>query len=281
MTLPPESRILWVEWALYANVVVGSVLGGIAVLWVVGGYYHLRYYVRRRHEPETWKLQPGRMPTAKQQRRAMVLSTTNLAIGGLLTGNLIFFVMTGALKTPVYDDVSDYGWIWTLASVPVLFFLIDGIAYYVHRFLHIRPMYRRFHRVHHRWGAPTPWVVIAVHPVEFLILQAATFVPLFVLPFHFMVVIAVLVYVLAFNIVDHSGVRLTSVWPWQGPSAYHDDHHVHFHVNFGQHLTFFDRIHGTLRRHKRSYGADTFGGKGAPTSLAVDGESAPEFVEYR
>lgn len=270
------------DWALYASVVAGSMIGGIAILWILGGYYHLRYYVRRRHEPETWKLQPKRIPTAKLQRRAMVLSTTNLAIGGVITGNLVYFVMTGALTTPVYFEVSNYGWAWTLGSLPLLFFLVDGMAYYVHRFLHTRPMYKRFHKVHHRWGSPTPWVVVAVHPVEFLMLQAATFVPLFLLPFHFLVVIAVFVYILAFNIVDHSGVRLTSMLPWQGPSAYHDDHHVHFHVNFGQHLTFFDRIHGTLRRHKRTYGADTFGGKGDAESRSEGAENElPEFFEYR
>lgn len=265
------------DWGLYVSVVLGSVVGGIAILWVVGGYYHLRYYVARRNEPQTWKLQSKRMPTAKQQRRAMVLSTTNLALGGLLTGHLVYWVMTGSLTTPVYDDVSVYGWTWTLLSVPVLFFLIDGAAYYVHRLLHTRPLYRRFHKVHHRWGAPTPWVVIAVHPVEFFMLQIATFLPLLILPFHFGVVIAVFVYVFAFNIVDHSGVRLKSMWPWQGPSAYHDDHHVHFHVNFGQHLMFFDRVHGTLRRHKRSYGADTFGGKGVATG---DEKTLPDFIEY-
>ena len=40
---------------------------------------------------------------------------------------------------------------------------------------------------------------------------------------------------------------------------------------------FFDRVHGTLRRQKRSYGADTFGGKGTP---ADDEASTPDFVKY-
>lgn len=265
------------QWGLYVGVVAGSMVAGIAILWIVAGYYHVRYYVRRAHEPETWKIQPRRMPSAKQQRRAMVLSTTNLAIGGLLTGNLVYFMMTGALPIPIYYEVASYGWVWTLVGLPLLFFLVDGAAYYVHRFLHMRPMYTRFHKIHHRWGAPSPWVVIAVHPAEFLMLQLATFVPLFVVPFHYVVVIAVFVYVFVFNIVDHSGVRLTSMWPWQGPSTYHDDHHVHFHVNFGQHLMLFDRVHGTLRRHKRSYGVDTFGGKGSPDAAE---EVLPNFIEY-
>lgn len=264
------------DWGLYASVVFGSVVSGIAILWIVAGYYHVRYYVRRRHEPETWKLQPKRMPTAKQQKKAMALSTFNLAVGGLITGHLVFFIMQGG-RTPIYFEVSDYGWAWTILGLPVLFFLVDGAAYYVHRLFHTKPLYVRFHKTHHRWASPTPWVVVAVHPVEFLALQAATFIPMMVLPFHYLAVIAVFVYVLVFNIIDHSGVRLRSIWPWQGPSQYHDDHHVHFHVNFGQHLQLFDRLHGTLRREKRTYGADTFGGKGKPE----DGETAPPpFVRY-
>jgi len=260
------------EWL---TVVAGSVAGGLVVFYAVAGYYHVRYYVRRRHEPQTWKLQPERMPTAKQQRKAALASTRNLVIGGVITGTLVYGLMNG-MWSPIYFDVDDYGWTWTILGTGVLFVLVDGAAYYVHRFMHTKPMYRRFHRFHHKWGAPSPWVVVAVHPVEFLLLQAATFAPMFLLPFHYLSAIAVFLYVLIFNIVDHSGVRLVSILPWQGPSAYHDDHHVHFHVNFGQHLMIFDRVHGTLRRERRRYGAEVFGGKGEPE----DDEGSDEVVRY-
>ena len=66
--------------------------------------------------------------------------------------------------------------------------------------------------------------------------------------------------------------------PWQGPSMFHDDHHVHFHCNFGQCFVLWDRLHGTLRRAGRRYGVDVFGGKGAP---AVGGAGeGHEFVRY-
>lgn len=266
------------DWQLYATVVTGSALAGVATLWIVGGYYHLRYYRLRRNEPETWKLQPKRFPSDKMQRKAARAASFNLVLAGLITGQLVYAMMQGWRGTAIYFDVADYGWAWTIGGTAVLFFLVDGIAYYVHRLLHVRWLYRHAHYFHHKWGAPSPWVVTAVHPMEMLILQAATFVPLFLIPFHYGSVIVVLVYVLVFNIIDHSGVKLTSIWPWQGPSAFHDDHHVHFHVNFGQHLSFFDRMHGTLRRVNRKYGKDNFGGAG----VGIDGEEAApgEFVKY-
>src|SRR5690606_13456630 len=106
---------------------------------------------------------------------------------------------------------------------------------------------------------------------------------LFFIPFHFLSVVAALIYILIFNIIDHSGVDLVSSLPWQGPSRYHDDHHVHFHVNFGQHLMLWDRMHGTLRRENRTYGVDVFGGKGKEGALGAQRastEAKPNFIRY-
>lgn len=265
------------DWGTYAATVAGAVISGVAILWIVAGYYHVRYYRLRRHEPETWKCQPKRWPTAKQQKKAMMLSTMNLSIGGLITGNLVY-ALTHGWKTPIYFDVADYGWAWSIGGTVVLFVLVDGAAYYMHRFMHTKLFYRYVHSWHHRYGATSPWVVTAMHPVEFLTFQVGTFLPLFLLPFHYVSVIVVFVYILVFNIIDHSGVRLRSMWPWQGPSTYHDDHHLYFHVNFGQHLMLWDRMHGTLRRVSRKYGEDRFGGKGEPGADTEPRED--EFVRY-
>ncbi len=252
--------------------VVLSTLGGLAIYFVVGGYYHFKYYVRRANDAASWKCQPKRWPRPGHQREAIGKSTLNLSIAGLVTGSLIYAVQNGHVEMPVYTAVAERGWLYTLLTTGLLFLLLDGIAYYVHRGFHWRPLFRAFHRHHHRYIATTPFVVVAMHPVEFLALQLATFVPLFIIPFHVVSVAAVFVYVFVFNIIDHSGVRLTSAIPWQGPSSYHDDHHVDFHCNFGQ------RLHGTLRRVDRRYGKDVFGGKGAPAQAQT--EERAEYVRY-
>jgi Delta7-sterol 5-desaturase len=265
-------------FAAWLAIVVPSMLAGLAVLWLLAGYYHLRYYVRRRHEPETWKCQPRRFLTGQQQRQAILLSNMNLAIGGLVSGSFIYAMKHG-FSPPLYFSVRAYGWLYTAASTALLFVLVDGLGYYAHRLLHTRPLFRHVHHWHHRYVATAPFAVVAMHPVEFLFFQAATFLPLFVIPFHYLSVIAVLVYTLAFNIVDHSGVRLRSRLPWQVPTAFHDDHHLHFHVNFGQHLTLWDRLHGTLRRVNRRYGVNVFGGKGEPAEQDV-APGPGDFVRY-
>ena len=251
------------DWAAWAKLVTASILGGLVIFWSVAGYYHVRYYVLRRHEPATWKCQPKRFLRPEQQREAALLSTMNLTIGGVLSGTLIYALSKGA-RIPLYFEIARYGWTYTLASSVLLFVLVDGLAYYAHRALHVRALFRYVHRWHHRYVATSPFVVTAMHPAEFLTFQAVTFAPLFVIPFHYVSAIVVFVYILVFNIIDHSGVRLESKLPWQGPSVFHDDHHAHFHCNFGQCFQIWDRLHGTLRRSDRRYGADVFGGKGAP-----------------
>jgi len=260
------------DWPAYLGIVLASVLGGLVILFSVGGYYHLKYYVRRRHEPEAWKCQPRRFLRRDQQLEALRLSCMNLTFGGVLSGTFIY-ALTHGLKTPIYFEVDAYGWAYTLFSTAALFVLVDLVAYYAHRLLHVRPLFRHIHHWHHRYVATTPWVVTAMHPAEFLFFQATAFIPLLLLPTYYLAAIAVFVYTLAFNIIDHSGVKLSSRWPWQGPTTFHDDHHLCFHVNFGQHLSLWDRLHGTLRRRGRRYGADVFGGRG-------EGEGG-EFIDYR
>ena len=268
--------------ALLAVCIVSAMLAGVAAYHMVAGYYHYRYYVRRRAEPETWKCQPARFLSPKLHRTAVLAGTGNLVLSGAITGVLVYGIVTGALETPLYTDVAEYGWPYTIAMTGVLFIMVDFMNYWTHRLFHVKSLYRRFHRFHHRFVATSPYVTTAMHPVEFLTQQAASFVPLLLIPFHAASAAAVLFYILIFNVIDHSGVRLTSVLPWQPPSRYHDDHHALFHVNFGQHLVIWDRMFGTLRRQNRRYGRDVFGGRGAPGDRGDnDGRGALEaYVRY-
>ncbi len=268
-----------IDWFMLVVCVVGSIAGGLIIFHVVAGYYHLRYYVFGRGDAPAWKIQADRWLTSTQQKQAALRSSLNLVLGGAVTGVLVY-ALTQGWETPIYYDVDDYGWPWTIASTVLLFILNDGAAYYVHRALHSKLLFKRIHRYHHRFVATTTYVTTAVHPAELLMLQAASFAPLFVLPVHAGGIALVLIYILAFNVIDHSGVRLYSRIPWQGPSTFHDDHHTKFHCNFGQHLMLWDRMHGTLRRKHTEYGIDIFGGRGRPDPAVRPDHGADEFVAY-
>lgn len=265
-----------IDWSLLGMYVAVAMASGVAIYHVVAGYYHVRYYRRQRHNPEVWKCQAGKFLTPKQHRNAVLMGTGNLALGGLITGILIYAIHMG-MPTPIYFEVGDYGWAYTILSTIGLFIVLDASAYYVHRALHFKWFFRNVHRHHHKFIATSPYVVTALHPLELVMLQGVSFIPLFFIPFHAVGIGIVLVYILIWNIIDHSGVKLFSSLPWQGPTMYHDDHHKYFHVNFGQHLMIWDRMHGTLRREGRTYGKDVFGGYGKPNP---ESETRDEFVNY-
>ena len=53
-----------------------------------------------------------------------------MILSGVLTGILVYGVVTGALKTPIYTDVAEYGWAYTLGMTVVLFVMTDCINYW-------------------------------------------------------------------------------------------------------------------------------------------------------
>jgi len=265
-----------IDWPNLAMWTAISISAGLIIYHGVASYYYVKYYILRKEDAENWKCQPKRFLPKRLHRRSILLSTFNMIVGGLITGPLLYGIAHG-MQTPIYFSVSDYGWTYTILSTIGLFIILDGIAFYVHWGLHLPFFYKRFHRSHHSYVATTPFVTAAIHPAAFIALQVATYIPLFIIPFHAVSIGLVLFYILVFNIIDHSGVSLKSHIPWQAASNYHDDHHALFHVNFGQHLMIFDRLHGTLRREGRSYGVNTYGGKG----IADKHESElPPFFSY-
>ena len=133
---------------LLATCIGGATLAGLVAYHAAAGYYHYRYYVLRRHEPETWKCQPKSFPTPRQHRTAVLVGTRNMILSGVLTGILVYGVVTGALKTPIYTDVAEYGWAYTLGMTVVLFVMTDCINYWVHRALHIKFLFKHVHRFH-------------------------------------------------------------------------------------------------------------------------------------
>ncbi len=285
--LSDTSWVLWAEMMglsglrLWAFLVTVSALGGLVLYFGFGSILYALYYIRRRDEPESWKIQPKRFPPPKLHRWAMSVAAGNLLLGGLLTGTFAYAILHGA-PTALYTDVDTYGWPYTILSTIVAYLLLEAAAYYTHRLFHNKWLFRRFHRYHHRLVAPTPFSTTTMHPVEFIAFQATAFLPTFVLPMWVGSFIGLLVYVLISNMVDHSGVDLVHRTPWMSSTRYHADHHVYFHCNYGQSLTFFDRFHGTLRRRDRRYGAEVFGGRGAAKGGEgeADGASDDPFVDY-
>lgn len=261
-------------WALMVTV---AGLGGLVIYFGLGTWLYRRYYVNRRDEAAEWKIQAKRWQPDNKHRWGIRVAAVNMAIGGLISGSFAFYVINGGYSA-LYFETETYGIAWTVISTILMFLSMEAMAYYTHRMLHGKWIFRYVHRWHHRCVATTPFNTVTMHPAEFIILQTVTFLPIFVLPVHYVAFMALLVYVLVFNILDHSGIKMSHWLPWHSTSHFHDDHHVYFHCNFGQNLAFFDKFHGTHRRKNRRYGENVYGGKGAPVDPSD--RKLPDFVEY-
>jgi sterol desaturase/sphingolipid hydroxylase (fatty acid hydroxylase superfamily) len=188
----------------------------------------------------------------------------------IASGALVYYISRGGCPQ-LYSSLAVHGLGFTVFSTLAYVVGTDLALYWAHRLFHTRPLYRAIHRVHHRWTSPTAFTAMAMHPVEFATYQSVMVVPLFLFPLNVYGVIATLLMTNYYALVDHSGVKVYSWLPLVAPTMFHDDHHAHFHVNYGQSFILWDRLFGTVRRKGRRYGADVFGGKGAGPGEGVQG----------
>jgi Delta7-sterol 5-desaturase len=254
-----------------------ALAGGLGIYFGLGGYFEWAYYRLRRSELAAWKIQPRRFTAPRRRRAEILLSVVNLVAASLGSGFLAYRVATDN-PTKVYLG-DEHGIVFGLAATAAYFALSDLGLYWAHRFMH-RPLpFRLIHRWHHRTLSPTAFTASAMHPLEFAAYQAVAAAPLFVLPIPAWGVVFTLLYHNVVALFDHSGVDFGAWFPWQPPPRFHDDHHAHFHVNYGQTLGLWDLVFDTWRREGRVYGEHVFGGHGAPDPAVGDGAS-PRRLRY-
>ncbi|MFT3776188.1 MAG: sterol desaturase family protein [Minicystis sp.] len=243
----------------------------------IAGLFELVYYRARRDRAEEWKCQPRRWLSPEMRRQQLLLGTANMTGASIASGFFASYLASGG-KSAVYFDWQERGLAFTVVMTVLYFLLTDMGLYWAHRILHRPLLFRYIHRWHHRYTAPTAFTAMAMHPLELATYQTVMLLPLFVMPVYVGGLIVVLVYQNYVALVDHAGIDFHSWLPWQPPTRFHDDHHVHFHVNYGQNMGLWDRIFGTYRREGRVYGVEVFGGRGK-AAAGMEGAPAP-LVDY-
>lgn len=120
--------------------------------------------------------------------------------------------------------------------------------YFTHRLLHVRPLYRAIHALHHRNVDIGPWSGLAMHPVEHAVYFSTVLVQ-WLLALHpvnalFQIQIAI------FNAATaHTGFEKLRLGPRlaiEGGSHFHYLHHKFFECNYGGSLVVLDRLFGTF-----------------------------------
>lgn len=154
--------------------------------------------------------------------------------------------------TLLYNDLQAYG-VWYLGvSYGAVLMLQDAYFYLIHRLFHHPLLYTWLHHGHHRSRHPTPWTSFAFDPAEAIFHSLFLIGIVFVIPLHSIALIAVLITMTVWAVVNHLGLdRLPSSFPhhWFGKwfigPAHHEIHHRKYTLHYGLYLTFWDRLLGT------------------------------------
>ncbi|MEL6676488.1 MAG: sterol desaturase family protein [Bacteroidota bacterium] len=180
----------------------------------------------------------------KKERRYTWYSLGVFALAGL---GLDWF--TAQAWTQVFTDWQAFPWWYHPVSLLLIFGLNDAYFYWVHRFLHWKPIFQRVHIWHHKFHHPTPFTAFAFHPIE-AVLQIG-FIPLvaLVLPIHSSLFLFFVSFLLLMSIYGHLGFELRAnkkgIARWFNTAIHHHQHHEFFHYNYGIYLNFWDKIMGT------------------------------------
>jgi Delta7-sterol 5-desaturase len=158
-------------------------------------------------------------------------------------GTLLISLWHGG-HTRIYLNVTDYGWVYFMLSLPLYLFLHDTYFYWSHRLLHRGVLYRRIHKVHHHSTIPTAWTSFSFHPLEAL-LQALV-LPLLVvlLPIHWTLLVLFLTLMTILGILNHLGYEFYPAVLERRfkfiTASHHQFHHQQVKKNFGLYFTWWD-----------------------------------------
>jgi len=248
----------------YVNVLVISTLISYLTYFGIGGFLHWYYYVGQRDRSHEWKCQPNKFLTPDSERFEIFIGSLSLVFGSAISAAISTYIANGGPGTKVYFQPGEFGYIWLVLQIPLVFMYQDYMTYWFHRTFHTPFLYKNFHKLHHTWKQPTAFSVTAIHPVEFVIMQCVLLSPLVMVPIYWLNMCILFAYIYYHGIIDHSGINFKRYWwqPWQPDCIFHDNHHQYFHVNFGFNIEYWDTLHGTNRRKDRIYREDIFYGQG-------------------
>ena len=184
-------------------------------------------------------------------RHEVIFAAVNLGVSGVLLGGLTRFLRQHGFIIFNHEPAS----LWVLSTEYAVYFIgFDTYFYWLHRLMHIDPIYTWVHKVHHRSISPNLLTTLSVNPLESFI--NGGFVPLFtaLLTVHSSTMALIGPTNIIMGLYVHSGFELFPRWwnkswltKWFITATFHDQHHRYFKGNYGGYTTIWDRICGTVR----------------------------------
>jgi len=231
----------WIPF--YITVIVLTTAIFIRYLLMAGLFYYLfniRYAA---------KFAPNRIDTRVSKKGQIKSEILYALIASLLFGILGTWILHAWQlgKTAIYHEVSHYHWSWMIGSVLVLLVLHETYYYWLHRWMHLPSVYRRFHRAHHESLVTTAWTSFSFHPIESLLQALPIVLMIYFIPMHLISLVVFLIIMTVTSVINHlnseiypAGTHRHWFGRWWIGATHHALHHSQFKYNFGLYFTFWD-----------------------------------------
>lgn len=222
-------------------------------IWMLIGYYLLpagiAYYIFYVKQRKTWqhkRIQP-KFPKIDSIHREIKWSVLSVSIFSGFVLLMDYLIQNGYTK--LYDYWNQYGWWYLPVSLIITIVLFDTYFYWVHRFMHWKPVFKFTHYIHHRSTNPTPWAIYAFHPGESILLGFYYPIMLICLPLHISVILLFVAHNIIHNVGGHLGFEILPkgytthfLFKWNNVVTHHDMHHAKIRCNYSLYFNFWDRI---------------------------------------
>ncbi|HMV43786.1 MAG TPA: sterol desaturase family protein [Leptospiraceae bacterium] len=198
-----------------------------------------------------WKISKKRIQEKEKADKAQFKTEIIHSIYSLFLFAIIDMVAYFLQKqgyTQIYEDISTYGWGYFFLSILFMLILHDAYFYWAHRFMHLKPIYKYIHKVHHESVDTTPYTAFSFHPLEAIVEYGIIPIFIFSFPTHFYSLLIFQILMTGFNVIGHMGYEIypknwlqIPILNWKTTSVHHNLHHSKFNGNYGLYFTWWDK----------------------------------------
>eukprot|EP00906_Rhabdomonas_costata_P024276 RCo034922 len=232
--------------AIYYSMLLG---GGCALYLSFATLSFLFFFVWK--AKTFYPVKPPRKDLGKQARHELRIALSQLPLMAFLM--MPFPVLAHRGFGKIYYRVEDYGWGYLLLSIPLFIAVTDGFIYFIHRGLHHPLIYKHVHKLHHTYKWCTPYSSHAFHSVDGFSQGVPYYLFIFLFPFHNLLWVCMFLFVNFWTISIHDQVDFGIMSWFFNTTDHHTIHHTDFNYNYGQYLTFWDRLGGTYRKGRQTH----------------------------